>query len=60
MRKLVLARGDFMLVRRVDHLAVHTSVYIRHQHLPAYVHRLVAAEIFNFNFHCQLDTHSLC
>jgi len=53
----VLEREESMLVQRVDHLAVQTLVYTQHQYLPAYLHRLVAAEIFHFYFFIANLTH---
>jgi len=37
-RKLVLERGECMLVQRVNHLAVQTLVNMQRQYFPAYLH----------------------
>jgi len=45
LQKLVQERGEFMLVQRVDHLAVQTLVYIQHQYFSAYLYWLVDEKI---------------
>jgi len=58
----VLERGEFMLVQRVDYLAVQTLVYTQHQYLPTYLGKLTCCcghffFLFYFSFFIANLTH---